>query len=91
MIAGDDISTRHSISGPESWWWVYSNGNESLPSNLAGVLGTETVAGIFAQTNRDAGTSGWADAFPVRTLTNPPGTLFYRLRISSTQTTLKYP
>lgn len=50
----------------------------SAPS---GLLGTEQQAVIVAQTNGTPADVGWADAFPVTTQTNPPDTLFYRLRI----------
>lgn len=65
--------------------------NESPMGNLAGVLGENTTVNIFAQTNADLSGSNWADAFAVKSVTNPTDILFYRLRIERQSNLEKYP
>lgn len=68
-----------------------SEGAESVFSNFSGAIGEQTVAKIFAQTNTTPDLSAWSDAFAVQSVTNPPGDVFYRLRIQQEHNLITYP
>lgn len=64
-------------------------GDESVPSNMAGVLGTQTIVTGYDQ--RSGSPDGpFTDAGQVFTRTNPP-TTFHRLRIESRTELVTYP
>jgi hypothetical protein len=67
-----------------------TNGNESVFSNFAGVLGPEAHDVIYAQTNSDLAMGAWNDAFLVLQATNSQPN-FYRLRINRNIQHVTYP
>lgn len=66
-----------------------ADGDESVPSNMAGVLGTQTIVTGYDQRS-DSPDGPFTDAGAVFTRTNPP-TTFHRLRIESRNELVTYP
>lgn len=86
-----DIGTNTSVIITTPYLFVYayataySGEGESVPSNLAGVVGADTIITRYSQTNANLlQPNNWHDEMVIATITNPPNPqMFYRERIEA--------